>query len=113
MLSLSHGVPLHMLLRFTHDPSPFHMPYCYLASLPAGTCWQAIWASVSSCFCEHVLPDGGCQQGPDPVVPLPSVVAFAYPRVLMEVQFPILASVRRPGSPHCSEEQLMCLIGFS
>lgn len=116
-LSLSHGVPLHMLLSFTHDLSPMHMPHCYLVSLPAGTCWRAIWASSIPCFSELVLPDGGCQQGPDPVVPLQSVVAFVYPCILIEIQFLMLVSVRLPGclqqSRHRSEEQLTCLIGFS
>lgn len=87
MLSPSHGVSLHMLLKFTHDLSPLHMPHYYLASLPAGTCWQAIWASFIPCFSERVLPDGGCQQSPDPAAPLPSVVAFAYPCVLIEISF--------------------------
>lgn len=96
-LSLSHGVSLHMLLNFTHDLSPLHMPHCYLASLPAGTCWRAIWASFIPRFSECVLPDGACQQGPDPVVPLQSVVAFAYPCILIEIQFLISVSVRLPG----------------
>jgi len=98
MLSPSHGVPLHMLLEFTPELSPLHMPRCYLASLPAATRWRAIWASFIPGFSERLLPDGGCQQGPDPVVPLPSVVAFAYPCILIEVLFLILVSVRLPGS---------------
>lgn len=87
MLSPSHGVPLHMLLKFTHDLSPLHMPHCYLASLPAETCWQAIWTSFIPCFSEHVLPDGGCQQSSDLAVPLPSVMDFAYPCILIEICF--------------------------
>lgn len=87
MLSPSHGVPLHMLLKFSHDLSPLHMPHYCLASLPAGTCWQAIWTSFIPCFSEHVLPDGGCQQSPDLAVPLPSVMDFAYPCILIGICF--------------------------
>lgn len=116
VLSPSHGVPLHVLLKFTHDPSPLHMPHDSLASLPAGTRWQAIWASLIPYFSERVLPDGGCQQSPDPAVPLPSVVAFAYPCTLIEIcflsssllGFQALCSTE---SRHHSEEQ-ECL-GFS
>lgn len=58
----------------------------------------AIWAAFVPRFSERVSPDGGCQQGPDPAVPLPSVVAFAYPCIFIEIQFLILVSVGRPGS---------------
>lgn len=116
MFSPSCGVPLHVLLKFTHDLSPLHMPHDSLASLPAGTCWQAIWASFIPCFSERVLPDGGCQQSPDPAVPLPSVVAFAYPCILIEICFLSSAllgfqALCSTESRHHSEEQ-ECL-GFS
>lgn len=106
-----------MVLKFTHDLSPLHMPHYYLASLPAGTCWQTIWASFIPCFSEHVLPDGGCQQSPDPAVALPSVVAFAYPCILTEIWFLssspwVSQALCSTESRHHSEEQECIELGL-